>query len=680
MGRGGALTGRFFSDAEVDCASVAPEILIVGDATTRAALVRRIRAGGYAVSLCTPPDLDERMAGGRLPGAIVVCLDDVEPAALMRRLRNTRLGAAVPVTLFGPLGGPVADLADVLDLGADHFLEAPADDEQLLAALEELAGPSEDEPDASPSWRDVSGGAELSRPHRTEVLEEGSGAGSSRSHSAPGLRGSDPVIGQLHRTLDMLEERLREGDPLRRDARDEPDLDDLGLDAVPDVEAEIDPGDSQDRIAVEHFDLPMLGGPGRPIVTAGTPEATVLLEESGPITGVRSPSRRNGTGSAGRRRLLERSEPRAEPEPVVRDRPRRSPPLPVDREGALEAVEVPRLVWMLHRARYDGQLSLCRGRVEKQMWMSAGELVFARSNVGQDRLIDGLLRRGVITRAQYETARRLAAKEPRRAGQLLVEAGFVKPGELHRVLRTHLLRIVDSTFGWTEGTWSLEPGAVSEEPVTLTDSTAQILIEGIRHRMEARQLYDLLGGPDQFPRFRADALPGGGVRALGEHLRLSASEEAWLSRLQGTRSLRRLASEPGIDELELLGVTYAMHVFGHLDLSGEPPPSPRVEHDPVAVDELRIRERLQLAREADYFALLGLPRDASRLDVRRAHADLSRVFAPDVLEPRTRDRHADELAELRAALDEASDVLSDDGMRSAYLAHLREPDAAESVE
>jgi CheY-like chemotaxis protein len=664
---------------------VAPEILIVGDPTARAGLVRQIRAGGYAVSLCAPPDLDARMAGGRLPGAIVVCLDDVQPEALMRRLRNTRLGAAVPVTLYGPLGGPVGDLADVLDLGADHFLEAPADDAALLAALEELAGPATAEPEERPWHERSAGGGEISRPYRTEVLDEGSA--SSRSASAPGLRGSDPVIGQLHRTLDMLEERLREGDGSRRDVREDFDLDDLGLDAVPEVE--IDPGDSQDRLSAEQFDLPMLGGSQRSNhahgTRAGSPEATVLLEESGPILGIRAPFRRTGTASGSGLRAR-RTDPGTQHElgsdPVPappRDRPRRSSPLPVERQGALDTVEVPRLLWMLHRAHYTGRLTLERGRVEKQLWLDNGDLVFARSNVGQDRLTDGLLRRGVLTRTQYETARRLAAKEPRRAGQLLVESGFLKPTELHDILRTHLMRIVDSTFPWTDGTWALEPDETTREPVTLTESMAVVLAEGIRQRMDARQLYDLLGGPDQYPRLRTESLEGGGTRALAESLRLSAGEEAWLPRLDGQRSLRRLAADPGTDELELLALVYALHVIGHVDTSGEPPPVPGIEHDPSRVDEQRIRERLQLAREADYFALLGLPRDACRLDVRRAHLDLARVFAPDALEPRTRDRFADELAELRAALDEARDVLSDDAMRSAYLAHLREPEVGETL-
>ena len=54
----------------------------------------------------------------------------------------------------------------------------------------------------------------------------------------------------------------------------------------------------------------------------------------------------------------------------------------------------------------------------------------------------------------------------------------------------------------------------------------------------------------------------------------------------------------------------------------------------------------------------------------RAHADLRETFAEERLEPRSREELADELAALRVALDEAREVLLDEALRAAYLAHL----------
>jgi hypothetical protein len=253
-----------------------------------------------------------------------------------------------------------------------------------------------------------------------------------------------------------------------------------------------------------------------------------------------------------------------------------------------------------------------------------------------------------------------------------VEAGLLKPAELPRILRDHLIRILDSTFPWTEGRWALTPGEEHQESVLLDTPVPLIVAEGVRHRMESAQLVALLGGLEQHPRFRGEAVGFGGPRELAERLLMSPSEEAWLSQLDGTATLRELLAGPDVDELELLGLVYVLHVLEHLEL-GATVGVAAAGADPVALDVARIRDRLQLAREGEYFAALGLPRDAARLDVRRAHAELHRTFADANLEPTVRQQLRGQLEELRDLLDEARDVLADEGLRSAYLAHLEEP-------
>ena len=114
------------------------EVLIVGEPGVRTPLARQAAALGYEVELVAPGGACERIAGGVLPRVVVVCLADVDPPDFMTSLRRVQRGAAVPVTLYGSLGGSLLDFADVLDLGADHFLEEPVADEQLASALEAL--------------------------------------------------------------------------------------------------------------------------------------------------------------------------------------------------------------------------------------------------------------------------------------------------------------------------------------------------------------------------------------------------------------------------------------------------------------------------------------------------------------------------------------------------------------
>jgi CheY-like chemotaxis protein len=657
---------------------VPPEILIVGDEARRAELLDRIERLGYRVGFSAPYELDRRIREGAAPGAIVVCTADTDPAVLMARLRRSRRGSAIPVILFGSLGGDTRDLADVLDLGADQFVEEPVDDDAMASALEELAGPPLGE---------VSGGGD--RAPASHAIE-GTGPSDDRDvapDSARRVRDSmmgtdtgwpdrgDPTLGQLHRTLSMVESRLRSAEPSTSHAddteADDIDLATMGLDGVPDVDGEggtLDPVDSEVPLQTleesppaspeEETDLPLAN---LRRTRSARPETTVRLDDAGPGApayvqhAVPAPiSSETALPSAGRRR-------------------RYAAPAMAD-EGSLVEIEVPRLLWRLHRARLTGAVKLVRGRVEKQVQFIDGELVFASSNLSGDRLVDGLFRRGVITRSQYETARRLAAKEPRRAGQLLVEAGFVKPKELHGVLRGHLRRIIDSTFCWDEGQWAVERGPACDEKIMLEMPAAAVIMQGIRHGMHTRQLWSLLGSRDLHPRLtRRSSLMAGGSRGLAEELRLSSSEERCLADLDGARTLGQLVEEGTVDEPELLALVYALSVFELLELLGEPEAVAAPDHDPTELDRERVRDRLRLARQADYFALLGVGRDATRVDIARAYEDLAETFGDDNMEEAAAKELAEEMRELRAALGQARDILADDAMRSAYLAHLEDP-------
>ena len=609
---------------------MAPEVLIVGDVARRSELLERIRELGYEAAICSGPALEERVARGSVPSAVVVCTDDAEPRALMAELRRTRRGSGIPVTLYGPLGGRIGDLADVLDLGADHFLESPADDDQLEAALDELVGPG-------------SGG--LVRSPARGSAEPRSGTTRSR---AGGTGATDVVLGQLHRTLDMLEARLKD--------QNDGDADDLDL------------------AALGFDDLPDLGGERRPPGDAGSslelsqPTRRPASSVSEPAPQPRSRSRRREATER-----LGKSSPRARTRSSVSaertpSRPIRTTPLPVDERGSLERMEVPRLLWTLHEAGYDGELVLMNGRAEKRLWWHAGQIAFAEGNLSHDRLSDGLFRRGLLTREQYDRARRLTEGASHHAAEHLVDAGLLKSGEMPRVLREHLGGVIDATFGWTEGSWELDPDQPSPGHALRDVPVTQIIAEGIRHRLDESRLEVVLGGADRYPRFTGDASE---VAVLAEQLRMTAAEEALMGRLDGRRSLRELSSQTDVDVPELLGLVYTLEVLGRLELDEQRRSVP-ADVDPVNIDVERIRDRLQLSRLGDYFAVLGVPRDASRIEVRRAHAQLRQTFSAEQLEADAREAMSDELDELFDLIEEAREVLVDESLRSAYLAHLEE--------
>jgi len=133
------------------------------------------------------------------------------------------------------------------------------------------------------------------------------------------------------------------------------------------------------------------------------------------------------------------------------------------------------------------------------------------------------------------------------------------------------------------------------------------------------------------------------------------------------------------DEVGLLALIYVLYLSGEVELLG-PQKAKMAARDPAQIDADRLTERLRLAREADYFELLGVGREAARAEIRRAYKELSATFGEQQIEEETRTKLGEELEELRAALAEARDILVDDAMRSAYLAHLDVAMVPESAE
>ena len=69
---------------------------------------------------------------------------------------------------------------------------------------------------------------------------------------------------------------------------------------------------------------------------------------------------------------------------------------------------------------------------------------------------------------------------------------------------------------------------------------------------------------------------------------------------------------------------------------------------------------------ADYFAILDLPRDATTIDVWRAHERLRAQFLPSAQPYRCRMAMERELRQIILLLDEARVILGDDELRAAY--------------
>lgn len=230
--------------------------------------------------------------------------------------------------------------------------------------------------------------------------------------------------------------------------------------------------------------------------------------------------------------------------------------------GRLRDTRMPALLWSLTAANASGCLKVKHEGVEKWVWFTDGQPVFARSNLSDDRLTDRLLERGLLSRAQYESAQELIAnKGSRRSGEVLVEAKLIPQSALDEALQEHLLHMFDTMFLWTDGEWLFDTGDLCDEVVTLGSPTAVIIMDAARHRIHLKELWAAVGGRSRRPRLRSPE----SAESLIDGLGLLPTEGMWLRRFDGRQSLEEMLSEWDTDERELISVLFTLDLIDALE-------------------------------------------------------------------------------------------------------------------
>jgi hypothetical protein len=384
-----------------------------------------------------------------------------------------------------------------------------------------------------------------------------------------------------------------------------------------------------------------------------------------------------------------------------------SPARSMEESGTLTGErDLAMLLGSLHASGWTGRCVLSRGDGEKAVYFDNGLPVFASSTLVSDRLGDMLYREGKITREQHSRTRELSVEPGRRTAVLFVELGLIKSAELFPALRRHVEEIIYSCFAWDGAAYRLEQEqALPEDKLRLSLHPWALFMEGIRRKYGLMRLVELVGPPETVLA-PTTAL----TRALGD-CELTASEKVAAELFDGERSLAEvtlaLAGLPGVtlSETSLYALAWGLSAVGavrpvepgeeqSVDVVGErlgvravstlvESASParerrakeRVQTDKPA-DRAIDRERLLAKRaqisDCDYFMVLGVAREASDHEVRRAYDRLRADFARERFgEPVVREL-GDTLDEIQEVLEEAYRVLMDQSLRSAYLSHLPE--------
>jgi hypothetical protein len=367
-------------------------------------------------------------------------------------------------------------------------------------------------------------------------------------------------------------------------------------------------------------------------------------------------------------------------EPSIFIAPSNPPPAPIDSlipqalvDSAMPAVITPgdamRSVGRSIAMRTTGSLCFVSADGERRVVIVEGDIVTAASTAEDESLLAFLGVRGELPR---ETVRRLAPKFPpfgRHAGAALVARGYLRQDTMWTTLRAHAEWVLARIVNLQVGRLLLEPQApgrlATEPPVFGGASGAAVFVEVLRRIVPTAEAVERLGGT-------ASRIGDGPSAMLLGECALDAATTAHVRGAIG-RSVRDvLAAVPEGDlatvlyALSQLGVIEVLRAVGGADaVEGENGAADVAALDAEAVRE-RVRARLQLVDDGDYFAVLGVARDATGYEVKRAFLELRRAFDPSrILTPEIADL-ADDVRKIVVVLEEAYEILKEPARRERY--------------
>jgi hypothetical protein len=322
------------------------------------------------------------------------------------------------------------------------------------------------------------------------------------------------------------------------------------------------------------------------------------------------------------------------------------------------------------RQRFTGCLAFEVDQGLRRIVFKDGDVVIAASAVHGESLVSFLTQRGDVA---ADTAAQIEHRIPvfgRHAGAALIARGLLEQGELWPVLRAHAEWVICQLLLIERGGVQAEypvPERLATEPAVFGGATgAEVLVEAIQRAVPPAQASAYLGSDS------ATVKKSGGIGLLSE-CALSPRLVELVKRAESV-ALSELFAE-AVDEPMLPSVLHALCVLDVIKISEPPRPAavrpPQLQKAPPdRLDDEALRAKVQARRslvdEGDYFALLGVPRQATGYDIRRSYLELRRQFEPaQVLRPNTLDLERD-VATILEVLEEAYEILRDQQRRERY--------------
>jgi len=294
----------------------------------------------------------------------------------------------------------------------------------------------------------------------------------------------------------------------------------------------------------------------------------------------------------------------------------------------------------IYFSKRTGRLAFSRGGIQKSFFFQDGGMLFAKSNVSEERLGEILLRTGKISAETHQQISRFV--QPNLLlGESLVQNKALSQRDLYDGLLAQMYAIMLGCFVFFDGEIAFQDRErFLDAEFELRVSVPLLLERGVRSMSFHPALHAFFSGKTL-------------VSKTGTfESYLDDKERALWSRLDGSKAIEyvmtREAAEPNWYWKTLL-LFYTLDLADFKSAPGRetevaPPPPPQMAEAETAIAkrggdsksedlDARLYEALELRRKLgtlDQYQLLGLSRTADETEIKKAYFRLARLYHPDL--------------------------------------------------
>ena len=346
-----------------------------------------------------------------------------------------------------------------------------------------------------------------------------------------------------------------------------------------------------------------------------------------------------------------------------------APPAPAPAPRLADPMPLFRLIRDIYVNSKSGHLHFTHGKERRSLFFLRGHIVHGTTDVEGEHLGHILVRYGLISQPDLERATAIVLSERKRLGLVLDDLGIMDRNRLEDAVALHVREILFSVAGRSDGSYSFEE--MSDEGTSTAGLTAQIppgqmILEAARRLQSPEMMAQVLGDIDRMLALSSNPL----LRV--QKLTLSPADGFVLSRVDGSLSAREVFQIIPLPQEDTERSLFGLLCTGTLEfvprtatsraraaLEAEraaqapampagrpaPPPTPAPSAEAarqaqaakqreeaaraVAARRQEILDAYEGIKTRDFFAFLGVARDADERKIKEAYFRLAKPFHPD---------------------------------------------------